>query len=92
MAETLHIGPDRFMAICQKRLLTDNCSYDRWRLLLGVRDVMQPEDLRCRLNEEYRKWNARVTHADPQIRRQADIILSLIAEVRNRQQKAVLIA
>lgn len=88
IAETLGVSRDRFLVLCQKRLLTDNCSYERWRLLLGVRDPISPEDLLQRLNEEYRKWNARVTHPDPQIRRQADIILSLIADVRNRHQKA----
>ena len=87
MAETLEISHERFLSLCQKRLLTVLCPYERWRLLMGVRDRLSPEDLRCRLNEEYRKWNARVTHRDPEIRRQADTILSLIADVRNRQQK-----
>ena len=87
MAETLDISHERFLTLCQKRLLTIPCPYERWRLLIGVRDRLSPEDLRCRLNEEYRKWNARVTHRDPEIRRQADTILSLIADVRNRQQK-----
>ena len=37
------------------------------------------------LNEEYRKWNARVTHPDADIRQQADQILSLIADLRSRR-------
>lgn len=90
IAETLQIPKDRFLALCQKSLLTDNCPYERWRLLMGIREEILSENLRQRLNEEYRKWNARVTHPDPQIRRQADIILTLVAEVRNRMQKAVL--
>jgi len=35
------------------------------------------------LTKEYSKWNARVTNSDPEIRRQADLMLSLIAEAKN---------
>lgn len=85
LAEGLELSRDRFTALCQKYLLTDNCTVQRWRLLLGVRQDLTPEQLRRLTNEEYRKWNARITHTDPRIRRQADIILSIIAEVRSRQ-------
>jgi hypothetical protein len=46
---------------------------------------MDEQSFRKRLNEEYRKWNARVTHPDPQIRRHADEILTLIATIRSEQ-------
>ena len=85
LARRFEIPMERFLALCQKRLLNDTCSFERWRLLLGICEEMSPEALRLRLNEEYRKWNARVTHPDALIRRQADIILSLIADVRSRQ-------
>lgn len=86
LADKLNISQERFVLLCQKRLLTESCSVDCWRLLVGVRQELSPEQLRQTLNEEYRKWNARVTHADTQVRRQADIILSIIAEVRSRRQ------
>ena len=89
LAEQLGIAEQRFQVSCQKWLVTDHCSA-RWApLLLGIRDRLTPDALRARLNDQYRKWNARVTHADPDVRRQADIILSTIAEVRS-QQGAVL--
>ncbi len=86
LSDGLELSQERFIALCQKQLLTDNCSIERWRLLLGVRRELAPEQLRRLINEEYRKWNARITHADPRIRHQADIILSIIADVRSRQQ------
>lgn len=89
LAERFSIAQEPFLALCQKRLLTPNGSLERWRLLLGVRHDLSPEILRKRLNEEYRKWNARVTHPDVQIRRQADALLSLIAEVRSRTLFAI---
>jgi hypothetical protein len=85
LARRFEIPPDRFLTLCQKRLLTETCSFERWRLLLGICEDLSSEALRLRLNEEYRKWNARVTNPDAIIRRQADIILTLIADVRSRQ-------
>jgi hypothetical protein len=35
------------------------------------------------LNEEYRRWNARVTNADAKIREQAANMLDIIAQARN---------
>ena len=86
LADRLDFSDKRFLMLCQKRLLTEPCPMERWRLLLGIRRELSSEELRQRLNGEYRKWNARVTHPDAHIRRQADIFLSLLAEVRSRQQ------
>jgi len=85
IADKLGLSPEQTMELCQKRLLTPNCPLERWPLLLGVYQELSTEDLRRRLTEEYRRWNARVTHTDPKIRMQADIILTLIAELRSRQ-------
>lgn len=85
LAGRFEMPAERFLALCQKRLLTENCTFERWRLLLGISGELSPEALRLRLNDEYRKWNARVTNPDAAIRRQADIILTLIADVRSRQ-------
>lgn len=90
IAEKLQISRDRFLPMSQKRLLTPGCPFERWRLLLGIRQELSADAMRLYLNEEYRKWNARVTNPDAAIRAQADIILTLIAEVRSRRQELVL--
>lgn len=89
MGQKLGFSPEQMLEMCQRRLLTSNCPSDRWRLLLGVHQELSAEDLRRRLTEEYRKWNARVTHLDPHIRMQADVILTLIAEIRSRQDASI---
>ncbi len=50
--------------------------------LLGVNEKMTSDEIRSLLNEEYRKWNGRVTHADAAMQRQASQMLDLIADVR----------
>lgn len=79
----LQISRPRFLALCQKILLFAPCHLESAAMLLGIDESMDADAFRLRLNEEYRKWNARVTHPDEKIRRQADRILSLIAELRS---------
>lgn len=83
VADKLQIKQSRFRALCQKMLLFSDCTLHTPALLLGIDESMDEETFRSRLNEEYRKWNARVTHPDEEIRRQADRVLSLIAELRS---------
>ena len=80
----LEIQQDRFLSIAQKLLLSSQCQIEDPAQLLGVTSDMDGDSFRKRLNEEYRKWNARVTHPDAQIRSQADRILTLIAEIRSQ--------
>ncbi|KKK44228.1 hypothetical protein LCGC14_3167390, partial [marine sediment metagenome] len=50
--------------------------------VLGVNEKMTADEIRSLLNEEYRKWNGRVTHADATMQTQAGQMLDLIADVR----------
>lgn len=84
VAHMLEIQQDRFLSIAQKRLLSLHCQIEDPSQLLGITSEMDSESFRKRLNEEYRKWNARVTHPDAEIRSQADRILTLIAEIRSQ--------
>lgn len=83
IAAVLEIGAEPFLAACQKTLLQENCYIEDPSFLLGVDAAMDQQAFRARLNEEYRKWNCRVTHPDKEIRRQADQVLSLIADLRS---------
>ena len=85
VVEKLQIKNSRFLALCQKLLLFSACKLEAPALLLGIDESMDEDTFRTRLNEEYRKWNARVTHPDEKIRRQADRMLSLIAQLRSRR-------
>ena len=80
----LQIKRERFLALCQKILLFSDCKLQDPAFLLGIDDLSDEPAVRLRLNEEYRKWNARVTHPDEDVRCQADRIVGLIAELRSR--------
>jgi len=51
--------------------------------LLGIRDEMSKDEKHKILIEATAKWNSRVTHKDPEIRRKAEEMLGLIADLRN---------
>jgi uncharacterized tellurite resistance protein B-like protein len=51
--------------------------------LLGITPEMTPDEIRAHLRAEYRKWNGRVTHAEPGVREQAAKMLDLIAQRRS---------
>ncbi|MHC4265351.1 MAG: tellurite resistance TerB family protein [Planctomycetota bacterium] len=52
--------------------------------VLGLGQDVGREEAQGLLNKEFRKWNARVTNSDPEIRKQADHMLSLIAHARSQ--------
>jgi len=83
IAAALVVDPAKFRAMAQKLLPVDSQNQDNLEFILGIRPDMTPEQARLRLNEEYQKWNARVTHPDPQIQTQAEQMLRLIGQARN---------
>lgn len=53
--------------------------------ILGINNMMSPEDTRDKLNREYRKWNGRITNSDSNIRTQAKLMIELITQLKNQQ-------
>jgi len=53
-------------------------------MVLGVTDEMSREEMRRQLNHEYAKWSSRVISSDPSIQKQADEMLTLIANARTQ--------
>ncbi len=53
--------------------------------ILGINNLMSPDDARDKLNREYRKWNGRVTNPDSKIRAQAKLMIKLITNLKNKQ-------
>jgi hypothetical protein len=51
--------------------------------LLGLYVGMDINAVKSRLTEEYKKWNARVTHSDPAIRERAAHMLQMISATRS---------
>ena len=83
IADLLDIDRDKFRSMAQKLLPVSTQEASNVEFLLGIASDMNAEMVRQRLNDEYQKWNARVTHPDPVIQAQAEQMLQLIAEARN---------
>lgn len=84
MAEWLEADPDRFRIMMEKVLPVDMHQVRDVETILGITSDMSKEKVRKHLNEEYSKWNSRVTNTDPDIQNQADEMLKLIAEARSQ--------
>lgn len=84
IAGRLGIDREKFRAMAQKCLPMHTHRVEDMCFLLGIEAEMDAAERRQRLNQEYQKWNARVTHPDAAIRQQADRMLTLIAEARSR--------
>ncbi|HEG42613.1 MAG TPA: hypothetical protein ENH94_01040 [Phycisphaerales bacterium] len=78
----LSIDDDKFLAMSQKILPLGTHDEVDIEFVLGVNEKMTADEIRSLLNEEYRKWNGRVTHADATMQTQAGQMLDLIADVR----------
>jgi hypothetical protein len=83
LANWLEVGMDRFREMMGKILPVGMYEVKDLEFVLGVNPAMGEKETRQQLNKEYRKWNARVTNSDPEIRRQADNILNFIAKSRS---------
>lgn len=86
VAERIGISHERFHQLRQKILSGHTDRMSDPKHLLGISDSMSEEEVLRQLTREYRKWNARVTHADERVRRQADQMLNLIMELRHQYQ------
>ena len=53
------------------------------QVILGISDDMDVEQIREHLNEEYSKWNSRVTNSNTDVQQQAEEMMQLIAQTRN---------
>lgn len=83
LASWLDVDMDRFREMMGKVLPVSMHEEKDLEFILGVGSDMSEKENRRRLNKEYRKWNARVTNSDPEIRVQADYMLNFIAEARS---------
>lgn len=83
LADWLEVDMDRFREMTERILPV--CMHDVTNAeeILWLTSDMNKEKTRQHLNREYSKWNSRVTSSNPEIQKQADQMLKLIAEARN---------
>jgi len=83
LANWLEVDMNRFREMVGKILPVSMHEVEDLEFVLGVNSDLSKNKTLRRLNKEYRKWNARVTNSDPQIRKQADNMLEFIAKARS---------
>jgi tellurite resistance protein len=79
----LQVERTKFRAMLEQLIPLSICQVKDADVLLGITADMDSESVCKFLNEEYRRWNARVTNADAKIREQAARMLDLIAQARS---------
>ena len=84
LASQLKVDRTRFRTMMEKILSLDMHQVMDVKDVLGITEDMGKDGTRRHLNQEYRKWNSRVTSANPEIQSQADQMLKLIAEARGQ--------
>jgi tellurite resistance protein len=82
-AAWLQVERTKFRAMLEQVIPLSICQVKDADVLLGITADMDSESVCKYLNEEYRRWNSRVTNADAKIRDQAAKMLDLIAQARN---------
>lgn len=83
IASCMEVDETKFRAMTQKILPIHIHQQHDLEFIFGITTEMTSDHRRRRLNDEYQKWNARVTHPDREIQTQADQMLTLIAEARS---------
>ena len=79
----MDVDREKFRTMANKFLpVSMYASADR-QVILGISDDMDVEQIREHLNEEYSKWNSRVTNSSTEIQQQAEEMMQLIAQTRN---------
>lgn len=81
-SQLLKLDSERFRLMVEKYLPVDKSDDIDISLLLGIEQDMSEDQIRLVLNKEFRKWNARVTNQNPEVRKRADQMLKLITSHR----------
>ena len=84
LGDWLKVDAERFRSMMEKILPVGMYEDEDAESILGLSSDMDPQEAKKRLNDEYRKWNARVTSPEADVREQAEQMLKLIAEARKQ--------
>jgi len=83
IAEKLGLDNAAFLDMRDKVLPPHIYKIDNAHAVLGIAQNMDFTQQKNLLNQQYKKWNARITSSNPDIRQQANNILSVIADMRS---------
>jgi len=88
IATLIGLDDARYSALLDKRLAEVETLHsgpgDDLAALVGIAPAMSKAEIKSHLNKEFRKWNARVSNSDPDIRARALKMVEHIAEARSK--------
>ena len=87
LAKWLKVNTEKFIAMAEIILPVAIHEQEDLEIILGITPDMNKGQTHRRLRDGYRKWNARVTNSNPEIRDQADQMLKLIAETKGKHKE-----
>ncbi|MBN1796848.1 MAG: hypothetical protein JW804_09270 [Sedimentisphaerales bacterium] len=84
LSKWFNIEPECFRAMLERLAPVDTHEVQDPELIFGLHSRLSREQKRELLNNEYKKWNARVTNLNPQVQSQAEQMLELITNTRSK--------
>lgn len=84
VALRLEVDMEKFRSMFEQLAPVATHQVKDMELLFGINSQMSKDQRLEKLNQEYRKWNARVTSPDRSVRNQAELMLDLIAQTRGK--------
>jgi hypothetical protein len=84
LSQCFEIDPERFRSLMERLAPVDKHQVKDPELVIGLSNDLTDKQKRELLNNEYRKWNARVTNVNPEVRSQANMMIELITEARTQ--------
>jgi len=84
LSKCFDIEQESFRSMLERLAPVNTYEVKDTELILGLFPELSKEQKRELLNNEYKKWNSRVTNVNPQIQSQAEQMLELITEARSK--------
>jgi len=86
IAERFEVEKKHFLNMAEKVFPPEILRVSDVKLILGIVPGVEASQARKLLNEQYRKWSARVTNYNTDVRRQAAFMLKCIAQARSEYE------
>lgn len=85
IADYIDLDEKQFRSMIEKTLpITIHTGEQTPEKTLGITSDMTKSEIKKHLMAEYRKWNQRVSNSDPKVRKQADDMIHMIADLRKK--------
>ncbi|MDC0048740.1 TerB family tellurite resistance protein [Verrucomicrobia bacterium] len=83
LSERIGLDNNRYQALLDRRIASvGSIKTDSESSNFGIKPSMSKDEIKRILNKEFKKWNARASHTNPEIKKNAEKMILIIAEER----------